>query len=109
MTKFILLYKGPATPMGEIPPEQGQQMATAWRTWIGSVGSAMVEVGEPFASGSAVRGDGSTGDASDLNGYTIVEATDIEEAKALCKGHPFLSDGTAKFAVEVYPLIPMEM
>jgi hypothetical protein len=109
MTKFILLYKGPATPMEEITPEQSEQIMQAWGAWIGSVGTSMVRVGEPFGGRSAVKGDGSTGDASDLNGYSIVEAADIEAAKALCKGHPFLSDGTANFAVEVYELVPMEM
>jgi hypothetical protein len=109
MTKFILLYKGPATPMDDITPEQSEQIMQAWGAWIGNVGSAMVEVGEPFGGRSAVKGDGATGDASDLNGYSIVEATDMEAAKALCKGHPFLSDGTASFAVEIYELVPMEM
>ncbi|HEU5044774.1 MAG TPA: hypothetical protein VFT75_11650 [Nocardioidaceae bacterium] len=109
MSKFILLYRGPATPMDQITPEVSEQIGQAWQAWIGKVGSAMVEIGAPFAGGTAVRGDGSTGPASDLNGYTIVETTDIDGARALCDGHPFLSDGTDKFAVEVYPLVPIQM
>ena len=45
--------------------------------------------------------------ASDLNGYTIVDAPDIDTAKTLCDGNPFVSDGTAKFAIEIYELVPM--
>jgi hypothetical protein len=109
MAKFILLYRGPATPMDQITPDMSKKMGDAWAAWIGKVGSAMVEVGAPFGGGTAVRGDGSTTSASDLNGYTVVEAADVDAAKALCDGHPFLSDGTDKFAIEVFPLVPMEM
>ena len=109
MAKFILLYRGPATPMDQISQEASVQISQGWSNWIDKVGSAMVDVGEPFGSGTALRGNGSTGAASDLNGYTIVEAADIDAAKALCDGHPFLSDGSDKFAIEVFPLVPIQM
>lgn len=109
MAKFILLYKGPATPMENITPEQSDQIMQAWGAWMGKVGSAMVDMGAPFAARAGVAGDGSTTGASDLNGYSIVEAADLDAAKALCDGHPFLSDGTARFTVEVYELAPIEM
>lgn len=109
MAKFILLYKGPATPMEDITPEQSDQMMQAWGAWMGKVGSAMVDMGAPFATRAGVAGDGSGTGASDLNGYSIVEAADLDAAKALCDGHPFLSDGTASFVVEVYELAPIEM
>jgi hypothetical protein len=109
MAQFILLYRGPATPMEEISPEQGEQITQAWRAWMGEVGEALLDGGAPFAGSTALAGDGSTTSASDLNGYNIVEAADINEAKNLCDGHPFLSDGTAKFAVEIYELAPIQM
>jgi hypothetical protein len=105
MAKFILLYKGPATPQADITPDVGEQLMQAWGAWMGKVGEALVDAGAPFAGAStAVAGDGSTKSASDLNGYTIVEAPDIGAAKALCGGNPFLDDGTANFAVEIYEL-----
>lgn len=104
MSKFILLYKGPATPMEDITPEVGAQIMQAWEAWMGKVGDALVDAGAPFAGSTAVAGDGSTKSASDLTGYTIVEAADLDSAKSLCGGHPFLSDGTARFAVEIYEL-----
>ncbi len=109
MAKFILLYRGPATPMEEITPEQSEQIMQAWGAWMGKVGSAMVDMGAPFAGRTALQGDGAVSAASDLNGYTIVEAADIAEATSLCGGHPFLSDGTASFSVEIYELAPIEM
>jgi hypothetical protein len=105
MAKFILLYKGPATPQADITPEAGQQLMQAWDAWMGKVGDALVDGGAPFAGNStAVAGDGSTKSAGDLNGYTIVEAPDITAAKTLVGGNPFLDDRTANFAVEIYEL-----
>jgi len=104
MAKFILLYKGPATPMEDITPEASEQLMQEWGTWMGKVGDALLDAGAPFVGSSAVAGDGSTTSASDLTGYTIVQAPDIETARTLCDGNPFLSDGTANFVVEIYEL-----
>ena len=105
MTQFILLYKGPATPQAEITPEMGAQLTQAWGAWMGKVGASLVSGGAPFVgSSTAVVADGSTRSASDLTGYTIVEAPDIEAAKTLVGGNPFLDDGSSKFAVEIYEL-----
>lgn len=107
MAKYILIYRGPATPMADITPEMGEAIMAEWNNWIGKVGSALVEVGSPFAAGSGVRGDGTDGPAADLNGYSIVEAESLDAAKGLCDHHPFLSSGTADFSVDVYELLPM--
>jgi len=105
MARFILLYKGPATPQADITPEVGAQLMQAWEAWMGKVGGALVDGGAPFTgSSTAVVADGSTRSASDLTGYTILEAQDIDAAKALVGGNPFLEDGSAKFAVEIYEL-----
>ena len=106
MAKHILVYKGPATPMENITPEVGAQLRQEWEAWMGKAGDALVDAGAPFAGRTGVAGDGSTTSASDLTGYTIVQAPTIEEAKALCDGHPSLSDGTARFVVEICELAP---
>jgi hypothetical protein len=107
MAKFILLYRGPATPMEDITPEVGERIMAEWGAWMGKIGGALVDAGAPFGGRAAVAGDGSAANVGDLNGYTILEAADIDAAKALCEGHPFLSDGTASFAVEIFELAPM--
>lgn len=107
MAKYIMVYRGPATPMEDFTPEMGEAIMAEWNNWIGKVGTALVDVGSPFGTGASVRADGTDGAGSDLNGYSIVEAESIDAAKALCDHHPFLSSGTADFAVEVYELLPM--
>ena len=109
MTRFMMLYRGPATPMEEMTPEQGEQQMQAWGAWMGKVGSALVDGGSPFTARAAVAGDGTETTPGDLNGYSIVEAEDLSAARALCEGHPFLSDGTARFSVEIFELAPIEM
>jgi hypothetical protein len=72
-------------------------------------GSALVDGGTPFGAGSAVSDDGSTGQPSDLNGYSIIEADNLDEARALTKDHPFLAEGKGRFTIEIFELVPLPM
>jgi hypothetical protein len=107
MAKFMLLYRGPATRPEDMTQEAAQHEMQKWEAWMGKLGDQLVEPGNPFGASTALRGDGSTGEAGDLTGYTVVEADDVDAARALCDGHPFLSDGTAKFSVEAFELLSM--
>lgn len=109
MSKFILLYKGPATPMDQMSPEKAQEVGAAWFAWRDKLGSSLVDFGSPMGPGQSVVDDGSDGQAVDLTGYSIVEATDMDGALKLVEGHPFLSDATGEFSIEVYELLPLPM
>ena len=63
----------------------------------------------PVSPEEAFAGDGTETTPGDRNGYSVVEAEDLSAARALCEGHPFLSDGTARFSVEIFELAPIEM
>ena len=107
MSKYLLLYRGPATPMEDFTPEQSAEQMKAWEAWMGRVGSALVDGGAPFGPRTAVSDDGTSPEAGDLNGYTIVEASSVDGARALTDGHPFLSEGKGRFTIEVFELVPM--
>ena len=107
MTKFILLYNGPATPQSEMTEERGKAIMAQWGAWMEKIGDALVDIGLPMANGVAVVDDGSEGKPLELTGYSIVQADDMDGAKALVEGHPFLSDKTGKFSVEIFELMPM--
>ena len=107
MAKFIYLYRGSATPISGLAPEQGADRMVAFGAWMEKVGAALVDVGSPFGSSTSVRDDGTEGTAGDLTGYTILEADDLAEAKALTDGLPFLSGSEGKCAVEIFELLPM--
>ena len=107
MAKFIYLYRGPATPMSDLTPEQGAERQAAFGAWMGKAGPALVDIGSPFGWSASVRDDGTEGAAGDLIGYTIVEVDDLAAAKALTGGLPFLSKRDGTCAVEIFELLPM--
>jgi YCII-related domain len=107
MAKFIYLYRGPATPMSGRTPEEDAERTAAFGAWMEKVGAALADVGSPFGARASVRDDGTEGTPGDLIGYTIVEAGDLAEAKALTDGLPFLSGSDGKCAVEIFELLSM--
>jgi hypothetical protein len=109
MSKFMYLYRGPATPMDQFTPEQSAEQMQAWGEWMGRVGPALADGGAPFGARSAVGDDGTSPAPGELNGYTIVEADSLDAARALLERHPFLSEGKGRFAVEIFELVPMTM
>jgi len=109
MGKFILLYKGPATPNDQLTKEQGEKIAAGWKQWMEKVGDGLVDIGSPMANGRSVVDNGTSGIPTQLNGYSIVQAENIDEALKLVEDHPFLSDKTGEFSVEIFELMPLSM
>jgi len=107
MAKFILLYRGDATPPESMTPEQGAEIMGQWNAWVDKHGAALVDVGAPFGARASIGGDGVEQTPVKLNGYSIVEADDLASAKGFCDGHPFLEGTGAEFAVDVFELAPM--
>lgn len=107
MPKYLLTYKGAATDTADMTPEQHEAVMAAWGEWIGRTGDALVDVGSPLAESTSVVDDGTEGTATPLSGYSIIQADDIDGAKAHVKGHPFLGDGNGNFAVDVFEIAPM--
>jgi hypothetical protein len=96
MKKYILIYKGPATPPGASHEK--------WPIWFNKIGEKLVEVGSPMEHGLVLHGDGSTSDsATNLNGYSMIQAKDINAVISLVKDHPFLSLGN-EYSVEIFEL-----
>src|SRR5215210_4119626 len=108
MARFMLLYRGDATPTEEMTEEQSNEVMGQWGVWMEKHGAALVDVGTPFGERSSVGGDGSDQTPTNLNGYTIMEAENLDAAKGFCDGHPFLHGTGAEFAVDVFELVPIE-
>lgn len=107
MSKFLFLYRGPATPMDQFTAEQSAEQMQAWGAWMEHIGPALTDAGSPFGTRDAVAGDGTSATPSDQNGYSIVAADDLAAARALTDKHPFLTGGDARFSVEIFELVPM--
>lgn len=107
MSRYMLIYNGKATDPSQMSPEDATKVMDGWRSWMGSVGPALVDVGTPFGPGTSIVDDGSSANAIELSGYSIVEANSLDEARGLAQSHPFLSEGKGAYAVEVYEMQPV--
>jgi len=97
MKKYMLLYKGPATPAGASHEK--------WPAWFNKIGELLVSVGSPMGNGVALHCDGSKSDSeTNLNGYSIIQAKNINTVKRLLEGHPYLAQDSDEFTVEIFEL-----
>jgi hypothetical protein len=104
MAKYLFVYHGGKQP--ESKEEQAKVM-TAWGQWFGSMGSAVVDGGNPVGKSSTVKSSGSVvsnGGANPASGYSLIEAPSLDDALTKAKGCPIL---TAGGSVEVAETINM--
>jgi len=97
MAKYVFLYKGGGMPESE---EEGKRLMAAWTGWLEGLGDSAVDWGNPFGASTAVGGS-----ASGITGYTIVDATSLDDAAGKAKGCPILNGGRG--TVEVYEALAM--
>lgn len=104
MAKYLFIYHGGSHPETE---EEVAAVMDAWGSWLGGLGAAVVDGGNPVGQSSTVSPDGSvTGDggANPASGYGIFEASDRDDAIAKAKGCPILQAGGS---VELADIIDM--
>jgi hypothetical protein len=104
MGKYVLAYKGGSTPES---PEAQEQVMAAWGAWFGDLGDAVVDPGNPFAASKTVAADGSATDGAGsdpVTGYSVIDASSLDDAAGKAKGCPILADGGR---VEVFETIDM--
>ena len=85
MATFVLNYRA---PKGYVPGEASA--AGPWQSFIGGLSDHLVDLGRPVVG---TRGVGVIGDATQLGGYSVIEADDFESALTLAKGCPFVGHG----------------
>jgi hypothetical protein len=85
MAKFVFAYRAPENyTLGSADAK------TAWSGWFAAMGTQVTDIGKPVIEASAL---GSVGAGTQLGGYSIVTADDLEAAVALAKGCPFIEGG----------------
>jgi YCII-related domain len=96
MPRFMVLYVGLPTP-----PDASH---AGWPEWFDKLGDRLVDRGSPLTTGLALHADGSTsGSATHLNGYSIIQAEDSNQALGLVQDHPYLAQGRG-YSIEAYRL-----
>jgi hypothetical protein len=104
MAKYLFIYHGGENPKNE---DEVAKVLDEWGQWMGGMGAAVIDGGNPVGMSSTVNPDGSVTDNGGLNpasGYGLFEAADLADAMAKAKGCPILSDGGS---VEVAEAIDM--
>jgi hypothetical protein len=104
MSKYLLLYHGGSQPAS---PAEGEKVMAAWNTWMGSLGSSLVDGGNPTGNTKTIASNGgvSNGGGNPATGYSILEAGDAYAAVKLAKGCPHLQTGGTIEVAEIMPLM----
>jgi hypothetical protein len=91
MPKFLVTYHGAGAPSSE----EAQEAMAAFMAWASSAGDALVDPGAPLGPAKTVTAESVSDGPADgpANGYSILQAPDLDSAVALVKGHPFVSRG----------------
>jgi hypothetical protein len=90
MPTFVFTYR--TAPGYTRTPES----AEAWIAWFDGMGGHVADIGKPAAGSSAV---GNCGPGTELGGYSLISAADLDEALTVAKGCPSLArDGGVEVA-----------
>ena len=93
MAKYLFVYHGGKQPA---TAAEGKAVMDAWGAWFGSLGAAVIDGGNPVGKSSTVKADGSLvdgGGANPASGYSLVEASSLEDAHKKAAGCPLLKAG----------------
>ncbi len=104
MAKYVFAYHGGGMPETE---EEQAKLMEAWGAWMGDLGEALVDPGNPIGQTRTIGSGGSVtndGGANPLSGYSLVVAGSLDEAVGMAKGCPIMESGGS---VEVAETIEM--
>ena len=104
MAKYLFIYHGGTTPEAE---DEIAKAMDAWGQWFGSMGSAVIDGGNPVGMSTTVLSDGSTvdnGGSNPASGYSLIEAATLDDAVAKARGCPILEGGGSIELAEAFDM-----
>jgi len=93
MAKYLFVYHGGEDPKTE---EEVATVLDEWGKWMGGMGAAVIDGGNPVGVSHTVSPDGSVAENAEANpatGYGLFEAANLEDAIAKARGCPILESG----------------
>jgi hypothetical protein len=107
MMKFMVLYMAPiaAEEQMNVSPEEMKKGMEPWMAWYKKYGKAIVDQGTPLGKGICIDNKGTSKGKSQVAGYSIVQAKDMDAAKALLTDHPHLM--MPKASIEILEMMTM--
>jgi hypothetical protein len=109
MKKFMILYIAPVTAEAQmnVSPEEMKKGMEPWNAWFKKCGKSIIDNGAPLGKGMHFTKTGSSEGKTQVTGYSVVQAKDMEAAKAIIEGHPHFM--LPKASIEVLEIMPMQM
>jgi hypothetical protein len=105
----MILYMALVTAEAQmnVSPEEMKKGMEPWMAWYKKCRKAIVDQGAPLGKGACVDKKGTAKSQTQVTGYSIVQAKDLESAKAMVNDHPHLM--MPKASIEVLEIMPMTM
>lgn len=107
MNKFMILYMAPisAEEQMNVSPEEMKKQMEPWMAWYKKSGKAIIDGGAPLVNGMHFTKSGTSKGKTEVTGYSIVWAKDIEEMKSMLIDHPHLM--VPKSSIEIFEMKTM--
>lgn len=104
MAKYLFVYHGGKNPESE---QEVAKVMDAWGQWLGSMGGDVIDGGNPVGMSSTVNADGSVtadGGANPASGYSLIEASSLDDAHGKARGCPILESGGSIEVAEAFDM-----
>lgn len=103
MANFVLVFHGGSMPE---TPEENARVLQAWADWFATLGTALVDAGNPASRTRTIATDGSVSDdPAGPSGYSIIKADSLDDAVELAKSCPVLQGGASLQVVETFAVM----
>jgi hypothetical protein len=110
MKKFMVIYHAPASLQKTVKKLSAAQQAEGmkgWMDWFTHCGNNLLEVGQPLANGKTIRkGTPVTNSTKNATGYSVIQAKNLQDAKAMLKRHPHLM-WNKQASIEIHEMMPV--
>ena len=90
-----------------VSPEEMKKGMEPWLAWFKKHGKAIVEQGAPLGKSECIDKKGAKKGQTQVTGYGVIEAKDMDAAKKMVADHPHLMMPNAN--IEILEIMPMMM
>ena|SRR5215469_7784227 len=93
MATYLLAYHGGGMPATD---EERAKVMAEWGQWFGTLGSDLVDGGNPVGQTRTIAAAGSVSDgggANPVTGYSVIKADSMDAAVSMARACPLLKSG----------------
>jgi len=89
----------------KVSPEEMKKGMEPWLAWFKKCGKSIIDNGNPLGNGMHFTKKASSKGKTEVTGYSIVQAEDMEGVKTILANHPHFM--LPKATIEVLEIMPM--